>query len=895
MDATVETDLPPAGEPVSAFLRRLRTGRDGLAEREAARRLQHLGPNVLPPPPRTTWPRELGEQLIHPLALVLWVAAGLAWVVGTGVIAIAIVAVIVVNALFAFIQERQAQRATAALNALLPHVATVVRDGRTRTVASRELVPGDLVVIDEGDRISADSRIIAGDVEIDMAALTGESMPVMRHAALPTEQAATWMAQTDLVLSGTLCTSGQARAVVYATGGHTELGRIAALSRRGAREQSPLERQIRRVAWLIAAVGIAVGAAFMPLGMLAGLSPHDAFLFAVGLLVANVPEGLLPTITLALAAGVRALAGRGAVVKRLSAVETLGSTTVICTDKTGTLTQGRMAAITVWTPATGIGAPGELRSLELAAAIAECSVVEDGPDGPASPDATETALFDLVPRLGGATSVEDRERRRLAIFRFSSQRRMMSALQQTPKGMTLFAKGAPESITSRCSAVDPAALAAAEAMSNDGLRVLAVATRRCDKAPTSADEAERDLALVGIVGLLDPPRPEVAAAISSCHRAGIQVHVVTGDNGATAAHVARAVGIGESGLRVVTGSDLDTMAEATLDELLRGKEEIVFARSSPEAKLRIADALRDLGHVVAMTGDGVNDAPALHRADIGVAMGLSGTDVARESATMVLTDDDFATIATAVEEGRRVYANVRKFILYIFAHATPEVVPFLVFALAGGLVPLPLTVVQILAIDLGTETLPALALGRERAEPGVMAKPPRPPTEQVVTRRLLTRAWLVLGGVSAVLVCAGFFLTLRTAGWHPGADVGAGTALHHAYLQATTATFLGIVACQLGTAWAARRDTARIRDIGVTSNPLLLVGMAFEVLFSVAIVSLPGLHDALGLAMPPLHTLALIAVFPFVVWTADEMRRRFHRESGPTPLAVRSHESQSLG
>ena len=832
---------------------------------------------MLPPPPSATWPREIGEQLVHPLALVLWVAAALAWVSGTEVVAVAIVAVILINALFAFVQERQAQRATTALNALLPQTATAVRDGRSRAVPTSELVPGDLVVIDEGDRISADARIVAGEVEIDMAALTGESMPVTRCATPAAGSAGAWMAQTDLVLSGTLCTGGEAQAVVYATGAHTELGRIAALSRRGKRERSPLERQIRRVAWLIAAVGASVGAGFVPLGMLAGLTAHDSFLFAIGLLVANVPEGLLPTITLALAAGVRTLAARGAVVKRLSAVETLGSTSVICTDKTGTLTLGRMRAVAIWTSATGTRSVGEVRAVEMADALAECSMVEDGPEGPTCPDATETALFELARQLGGDASIDDRKRRRLALFRFSTQRRMMSSVQQTPAGPALFVKGAPESIVSRCSAADPAALVAADAMSKDGLRVIAVATRPFARIPTSAEEAERELNLVGVVGLHDPPRPEVPVAIANCHRAGIKVHVVTGDNGATAAHVARAVGIGSSGLRVVTGAELDEMPEARLDELLRGDDEIVFARSSPEAKLRIADALRDLGHVIAMTGDGVNDAPALHRADIGVAMGRSGTDVARESATMVLTDDNFATIVTAVEEGRRIYANVRKFILYIFAHATPEIVPFLVFALAGGLVPLPITVVQILAIDLGTETLPALALARERAEPGIMSKPPRSRTEHVVDRRLLTRAWLLLGIVSAALVMGLFFLTLTRAGWHPGASTGSGSALHHAYVQATTATFVGIVACQLGTVWAARRDTAHIRDIGILSNRLLLAGIAFEVLFTLAVIATPGVSGALGMAVPPPLTLAVATTFPLIVWAADELRLRVAR------------------
>jgi magnesium-transporting ATPase (P-type) len=372
------------------------------------------------------------------------------------------------------------------------------------------------------------------------------------------------------------------------------------------------------------------------------------------------------------------------------------------------------------------------------------------------------------------------------------------------------------------------------------------------------------------------------------------VHVVTGDNGLTAAAIARRVGIGRGGLRVVSGTELDSMSEAQLDDLLGGGSEIVFARSSPEAKLRIADALRAEGQVVAMTGDGVNDAPALRRADIGVAMGRSGTDVAREAATMVLTDDNFATIAAAVEAGRRVYDNVRKFICYIFAHAVPEVLPFLVFALAGGAVPLPLTVMEILAIDLGTDTLPALALSREPAEPGLMDRPPRPRSQGVISGALLARAWGFLGLISASLVLAGFFLTLRHAGWHPGAPTGPGSPLHHAYRQATTVTWLGIVACQVGTAFAVRTDHASLRTVGVFSNRLLLAGIAVALAFAAAIVYLPVMHGVFGTEALTAGQVATVAPFPFIVWGADELRRlllRHHHRPGRLPDQPVHHNS----
>jgi magnesium-transporting ATPase (P-type) len=428
-------------------------------------------------------------------------------------------------------------------------------------------------------------------------------------------------------------------------------------------------------------------------------------------------------------------------------------------------------------------------------------------------------------------------------------------------------------------------LFAVEDYASKGLRVLAVARRRLPDGsapPERREDAERDLCLLGLVALFDPPRPEVAEAVARCHEAGIRILVVTGDYGLTAAEIARRVGIARDGVTVVTGPELDEMSERELDELLRQGEEVIFARTSPEAKLRIADALRDEGHVVAMTGDGVNDAPALRRADIGVAMGVTGTDVAREASTMVLTDDNFATIVDAVSAGRRVFENVRKFIVYIFAHATPEVVPFLVFALSGGTIPLPLTVLQILAIDLGTEILPALALGRERAEPGLMARPPRPRSEGVIRRSMLYRAWVFLGLIEAALVMAGFFWVLLLADWSPGADVSSGSPLHDDYLRATTMTFAGIVACQIGTAVASRTEWASLRAVGLFSNRLLLWGIAFEIVFTALLVYVPALQDVFHTAALGPTEVFLLATFPVVVWGADELRRwRIRRRARP--------------
>ncbi|KAA5825486.1 cation-transporting P-type ATPase [Saccharopolyspora hirsuta] len=878
-------------ESTTRLLRDLRTAVEGLTAREAQRRFEVHGPNALPHHAARQWPAALLRQCAHPLALLLWVAAALAWIAGTHELAWAIVAVIVLNAALAFWQEEQAEQAVEALGEYLPQHSRVRRDGLVQSVLAAELVPGDVLLLGEGDRVPADARLLSGALEVDASALTGESSPVQRAADFP-DVARRAVDSPVLVFSGTVCTAGVAEAVVYATGRHTELGRIAALSARVRLAQSPLERQVRRVAWLIAAVATGVAAAFLPLGVFAGLTWAQAFLFAIGLLVANVPEGLLPTITLALAAGVRGMAQRGALVKRLSAVETLGSTAVICTDKTGTLTRNVMRVVEARDGRGAEAAPRE----EFATALARCTTADERTG---AGDPMELALLAFARSCGVALHTGQRDAQRARLFRFDPHLKRMTTVDRVGSGLVVHVKGAPEEVLARCSTILPAtggaqpvtAQAHARAvevvgeMADRGLRVLAVARRDVAEEPPDRGAAESGLCLLGLVGLIDPPRPEVAAAVAACHSAGVRVHVVTGDNGRTAAAIAHQVGIGAH--RVVEGPELDALPEAELDELLTSGQEIVFSRAAPESKLRIADALHHCGRVVAMTGDGVNDAPALRRADLGVAMGASGTDVAREAATVVLTDDNFATIVSGIEEGRRVYDNVRKFILYIFAHAVPEVLPFLLFALSGGAVPLPLTVLQILAIDLGTETLPALALGRERAEPGLMNRSPRRRAESVVSRRLLLRAWGIMGVVSGVLVLLGFFAVLLAAGWRPGADVVGDPVLHEAYRQATTVTFLGIVFCQIGTAMASRTQRAALRDVGVTSNKLLLGGYAFELGFAAAIVYAPALQAVFGTAPPPAWALALMVPFPVLVWAADELyRARGRRRSA---RADRSH------
>jgi calcium-translocating P-type ATPase len=831
--------------------------------------------------------------LTHPLAILLWVAAALALSTGITSLAIAIVVVITVNAIFAFVQELHAERAVEALREYLPERANTIRDGQLRSIPASELVPGDLLVVSEGDRISADARLISGALEIDASALTGESQPVLRTAGVA-NAAETLLQAEDLIFSGTACTEGDARAIVFATGMQTQLGRIAALSQRTMIPPSPLEIQVRRVAWLIAAIAAALAAAFIPVATLgAGLSFSSAVTFAIGLLVGNVPEGLLPMITLVLALAVRELAHRGALVKRLSAVETLGSTDVICTDKTGTLTANQMTVTCLWTSA-GEMQPDEITSTTRGAeplhsflqVSALCSNARRTAEGFAG-DPTEIALLRMSSDPLEPQGVTPDTR--LTQFHFDPAAKLMSTVDMRDGGTWLDTKGAPESVLPLCISIQmeegPRALTrtgrdAIDARVADyaahGLRVLALATRLLDAGaalPAVREEAERDLCFLGLVGLFDPPRPEASVAVARCHEAGIRVIVISGDHPLTTTAVARSVGIVKGEPTVITGGQIDSMDDDALAGLLRRSEEIVFARSSPEAKLRVASVLKADGHVVAMTGDGANDAPALREADIGVAMGKSGTDVARESALMVLTDDDFATIVVAVAAGRRVFANIRKFIFYIFTHATPEVVPFLLFALTGGRIPLPLTVLQLLAVDIGTETAPALALGREPAEPGLMREPPRPRNEGVIQPSMLIRAWLFLGIIATILELGAYLLVLLRAGWRPGDPTGTGSALHASYREATTITFLSMVMGQVGTAFAARTEHASTMSIGILSNPALLWGIAAELVMAAAFIYAPPLQDVFGTAPLPLPYVAMTLPFPFVVWGADELRR----------------------
>ena len=841
---------------------------EGLTTAEAASRLRRDGPNELPLPPRTPAWRRLAAQMVHFFALLFWVAGVLAFVAGLPQLGVAIFFVVVLNGVFAFVQEERAEHAAERLRDLLPRRVTVVRDGERAEIAAEDLVLGDVVLLAEGDRISADLALESvHSLAIDSSALTGESVP--RHPD-----------SGETAFAGCFVVEGEARAVVIATGSNTRLAGIAGLTHSQTSSPTPLHLELTRVSRVLAAVAIGIGVGFFLISLLVGTPASDGFLFAVGVTVAVVPEGLLPTVTLSLAIGAQRMAARHALVRHLEAVETLGSTTFICTDKTGTLTRNEMAVVEVWMPTgtavvEGVGyapdadvecAPPSCAPAlrELARSAAFCSsgrAIEVDGSWVSRGDPMEAAL-DAFARRVGLSIDEERERAtETARFPFDVRRRRMSVVTDG----TVMVKGAPDAVFPRC-VVPPGATEALQTMAGRGLRVLAVAGRVVQGVPTSGEEAEVDLTLLGLVGLEDPPRMHAADAIAACRRAGIRVAMITGDHPATGRAIAAEVGLLGADDIVVVGRDLPS-DEAVLGALV-DRDGIVIARVSPEDKLRVARALRARGHVVAMTGDGVNDAPALREAAIGVAMGRSGTDVAREAADVVLLDDDFATIVAAIEQGRSTFANIRRFLTYHLTDNVAELAPFVVWALSGGRFPLAIGVLQVLALDIGTDILPALGLGAERPAGHVLDNPPT--HRHLLDRRLVGRAFGVLGPTEALVSLAAFVVTFVAIGWRPGDSFPDGQIL----LAASGAAFTAIVLGQAANAFACRSTVRPAWRVPLRSNPLLLGGVAAELAMLAVFLYVPAIADLLDQAGPTWAGFGVAALAVPAVLAADALQKR---------------------
>lgn len=854
----------------------LHSSERGLTQAEAVQRQKKYGANKLEKIAGQPLISKLVKEFTHFFALILWLAAGLAFFAewrdpgqGMAMLGYAVLGVILINGLFSFWQEYRAEQALVALNNLLPHHTTALRDGHAVQLLVTELVPGDVVLLAAGDDVPADCRLIeAFGVRVNTANLTGESQPQSRDVTAQPEAAL----RRDILHAGTSLISGEARAMVYAIGMRTEFGNIARLTQVSTEPPSPLQKEIMRLSRLIGLFALLLGVVFFFIGRMIGLSFWENLVFAIGIIVANVPEGLLPTVTLSLALATQRMAKKNALVRHLPAVETLGAASVICSDKTGTLTQNRMSLRQVYFSGEMTSPENLPDSCQMYDVMRYCHDLRRiEQDGVAvwQGDPMEVALLESVP----SSSVDFV---RLDEIPFDTERKRMSVICDTPEGHVLYCKGAPESVLPLCSAVwlkgeivplDEAGraslLSVQDGMAEQGLRVLVLAYRNL---PQGTPQPEEDLIFAGLVGLVDPPREAVPDAIKTCHAAGIRVIMVTGDHPQTACALAREIGLAQDPV-VLTGDRLRQLSDAGL-QLILDAPELIFARTAADQKMRIVQALQHRGEVVAVTGDGVNDAPALKCADVGIAMGITGSDVAKESADIILLDDNFASIVAAIEEGRAVYDNLRKFLTYILTHNVAELVPYLAFVLLR--VPLPLTVIQILAIDLGTDTLPALALGAEKPDPDTMARPPRQPSERLLSMGMMMRVYLFLGPIEAAAAMAAYFFVLHGGGWQFGSMSG----LHdHLYLQATTACFSAIIVMQVVNIFLCRHPALSVFSRVHRRNSLIAYGIVFELALLMLIDYTPWGNALFGTAPIGGVVWLYILLFMPAMLLAEEARK----------------------
>ncbi len=860
---------------------------NGLSSGEASRRLRVYGLNIIESRGGKRLYRIVLEQLLNLFMILLLVATVIAFLVGETSDAISIIAIVCVMITAGVVQEYRAEKALEKLKSLVIPKARVIRDGVLQEIDSRYIVPGDILVLQEGDRIVADARLVeSSNLYVDESMLTGESLPILKKASTVLERNTPVADRVNMVYSGTYVVRGSGKAVVVATGMDTELGRIARMVVEASRfERTHLHKELDKLAKQLGSVIVGIAVLVLSLVIVLGIAnPVDALLTSIALAVAAVPEGLPAVLTMILALSVLRMARRRALVRKLGAVEALGRVTVIATDKTGTLTRNEMTVKKIWLPeigflnVTGSGylregfievsgrvyKYGDLRQLDLLvedAVLCNNASVDYNAEHPKPVgDPLEAALFVLGYKVG-LDPIEYRDRfRRVKEIPFTSERMMMSVVVEGDRGYIVYSKGAPEVIVSKSRHVltshgveklgeDMAReiLAYAEEMASKGLRVLAYAYKVVEEIPSDED-VEEDLVFIGLTGLIDPPRPEVPDAIKKAIEAGIRVVMVTGDHAVTARAVAEMIGWPLEGKRVVTGSELDEMSDRELEEVV--EDVAIFARVSPEHKLRIVKAFKKRGHVIAMTGDGVNDAPALKLADIGVAMGLRGTDVAREAADLVLQDDNFATIVAAVEEGRTGYYNIRKATLYLLSANMAEVI--LVLSSILLLREIILTPAMILWINLVTDSIPAITLGLEPPEPGIMRIKPWD------LKPLLGKTGLLyLGYIGVVLALLSWSL-----GRLPGTSIAA----------YSTATYLGLAIGELAHSFNMRSPGKSLLEIGLFKNKYHIVGYLVGMFASIApLYTIPWLLRAVSL---PLTTLLLIILLAHTMIVVEEVRKR---------------------
>ncbi len=886
--------FPKSGSPawhtltIEESFKRLESSSGGLTSAEAARRLEEFGPNELQAQQRVSAWAILLEQFRNVLIIILLLATALSAFLGHGVEAIAITVIVLFAVILGFIQEFRAERAIEALREMAAPTATVVRDGRDERVPARELVPGDVIVLSTGDKVPADARLTeAVNLQTVEAALTGESAPVEKHSHSLPEETLPTADQRNMAFAGTAVTYGRGRALIVATGMATEFGKIARMLEEVDTAKTPLQKNLDRIGKSLARAAFAVVFVIVVVGLFRGQPFVEMLIFGVALAVAVVPEALPAVVTISLALGVKRMVRRNALIRRLPAVETLGSTSVICSDKTGTLTKDEMTVRRLYvagdmievsgtgyepsgtfsTNGSGIAGSEALSTFLRAAALASDARVEQRNGSgmwEVKGDPTEGALIVVAAKAGLNKPALDAQFSRISEIPFTAETKRMTTLHQTPGGVVAYAKGAPEVIVQSCSTILTEAgveildearraevLDRAQQMAEEALRVLAVAY----KQEATVEDAESEMTLLGLAGMIDPPRVEAKAAVRKCEEAGIKVIMITGDHPLTAKAVAEELGLSKQG-RVVSGAELEAMDESQLDREVDSIE--VCARVSPAHKLRVVTALQQRGQVVAMTGDGVNDAPALKKADIGIAMGITGTDVSKEASAMTLTDDNFASIVAAVEEGRGIFSNIKKYLMYLLSSNIGEIGLMAGATLAG--LPLPLTAVQILYVNLATDGLPALALAVDPPERGLMQQPPRDPHRSIFTRPVVLL--MLVGGVWSAFINLGLFVWALNSG-RPVAE-------------AMTMTFVSLVLIQFFKAYNFRSDRHSVlRD--PFANKWLNLAIGWELIMLALILYIPILERTFGTVALPLNDWLLILAAALTISPVLELTKWIER------------------
>ena len=950
----------------------LHTSAQGLSEDEAKKRKEQYGENIIKKEKKVPLYKVFLSNFISPLAILLWVAGTISLVssfigeydpnksIGVLIdpsmlyLSIAIYLVNIINGVFSFIFQFKAGKMTDSLAKMLPSYSRVIRDGEEKRINSEDLVPGDILILAEGDRISADARILmCDDLTCTQSALDGEATPARKNLAPITEKLDSIVGAKNLVFAGTSVSTGSARCVVISTGMNTEFGKIASLTQDIKRKKSPLDEEISHVTKTISFIAFTVGIITFVLGIVInGLKGSftdpslylTQFVFALGMIVAFIPEGLSPIVTLSLAKAVQRIAKEGALVKSLISVETLGSATVICSDKTGTLTKNEMTVKSIYLSTGVMSVSGNgyssdgfiadknghkqdgtsnptLKVLLTIGALCNDARLLPPDEKSANPhyvvlgDPTEACLLVSAEKGLVAAGNQLNLTPRIRELNFDSVRKMMTTIHQLEMAYNgaqriAYTKGAPKEVIEKCSfildggKVRPIemedikkAMKANDDYAKNGLRVLGMAYRflgKDDNLPVALSDytpelIEQNMVFVGLQAMQDPPREGIKAAIEECHQAGIKVIMITGDYGLTALAIAKSIGIATSdNITVITGGELSEMSDEDLKEKLKG--EVIFARMAPEQKYRIVSCLQELGEVVAVTGDGVNDAPALKKADIGVAMGITGTDVAKDAADMIITDDNFTSIVSAIKEGRMVYANIKKSMKYIINSNIPEAIPFLLPLLSYGFVPQLLSIMEVLLIDLGTDLLPALALGQEKPTADIMKQKPRDRSEHIINKKFMGNVF-IYGLCTTILSLAVYFLfTLFTCLernmpftlFFPSDNL----EMNRLWMSSTMVVLTSIVFCQIGLGMNCRTERESIFKIGLFSNKMMNYSIIFEIALILLVGFCPWVNEEIfeGYGIYSWQTFLVIICLPVIVIVLDEFRK----------FILRKHDKRKL-